>query len=114
MGIPDGEADPYFWHDLECQSCGEWGRVHRIHPNEEKNVVGLHMKCPTCYYVWFVQRSLGETDTAIVGWPMTTGELGDGHGWTNEEGGIRPNEPLPDFGGSVSESSSATVDKAGD
>lgn len=89
-GVPDGEADEYFWHDLVCESCGEWGRTHRINVDFRRERVGLVMKCPECYYVWQVGRAVGDA-CAIVGWPMTTGELGEGTPWL-VDGRIRPQD----------------------
>lgn len=97
-GVPVGELDEYYWHDLVCQSCSEMGRVHRIRPGD--GVIGLHMKCPECYYVWKVSRIIGEKNISIVGWPMTTGEMGDGHAWSID-GEIVPSNvdvPLGDRG----------------
>lgn len=134
LGIPVGRASQYMWRDLTCNSCSyveptslvrrikhsihrrldtdceclspTFGRVHRITQNSDKNVVGLTLKCPECYYVWSVSRVQGETGQAIAGWPMTTGEIGDGHGWTID-GKIRPSEV--DMKTEVQESASMTV-----
>lgn len=136
LGIPEGEASQYFWKDLTCDSCSyveptsfvgrvkhdihkrldidcdcisaTFARVHRVKTNPEKGIVGLTLKCPECYYVWSVSRVQGETGQAIVGWPMTTGKMGDGHGWT-VDGKIRPREV--DIEVNVQESTSMTVSK---
>lgn len=75
-GVPVGEYDGPLADDLHCDSCeSEYGLVHRVVPNDDEVV--LHMKCPECYYFWHVERTPGDTGTALVGYPQITGEIDD-------------------------------------
>lgn len=72
-GVPQGDPEERFWDDLLCKSCGE--RFYKVHRVEvpENGTIGLHLKCPNCFYFDQTQRKLDENGRALIGHPDITG-----------------------------------------
>lgn len=90
-GVPVGEPEPDIYADLECDVCDAFGLVHRVVLKGDETV-GLHVKCPECYYFWTVQRLVGEGGAALVGYPQITGTVDPTRPYATVDGRVRPDQ----------------------
>lgn len=88
-GVPIGEYRGKWADELFCDSCEEeYGLVHRVGVDDNRNHIRLHMKCPNpdCYNFWKVKRETDENGLALTGYSVTTGSMegAEPHGYVDE------------------------------
>lgn len=75
-GVPQGGTAGQ-GDDLRCSNpkCGApFGLPHKLLGDDGSDALKISLKCPTCHYVWTVEREPSMSGAYLVGYPHLTGD----------------------------------------